>query len=262
MNLHFISGLPRSGSTLLAAILRQNPRFTAGMSSPMYGCVSAVQRAMSGNNELAYQLTKEAKWRVLRGIGDSLYPVQDVVFDTNRRWCGKMGLINEIWPKAKVIVCVRHVSWIMDSFECAFRRNPLDLSGMFDFNVSTTVYSRVNKLATSDGVVGSALDALREAFYGEHAYKLLVIDYGELAHRPQATMQKIYRFIGEPKFDHDFEHVEFAEESFDSKLGMPGLHTVRPKVEFKARQTILPPDLFNRFAQDDFWLMRERKMVG
>jgi sulfotransferase len=25
--IHFISGLPRSGSTLLAAILRQNPRF-------------------------------------------------------------------------------------------------------------------------------------------------------------------------------------------------------------------------------------------
>ncbi|MEM5734156.1 sulfotransferase, partial [Shewanella algae] len=32
---HFISGLPRSGSTLLSAILRQNPRFSAGMSSPV-----------------------------------------------------------------------------------------------------------------------------------------------------------------------------------------------------------------------------------
>ena len=33
---HFISGLPRSGSTLLSAILLQNPRFHAGMSSPGY----------------------------------------------------------------------------------------------------------------------------------------------------------------------------------------------------------------------------------
>lgn len=30
---HFISGLPRSGSTLLAGILRQNPRFHAAMNS-------------------------------------------------------------------------------------------------------------------------------------------------------------------------------------------------------------------------------------
>ena len=34
---NFISGLPRSGSTLTAAILRQNPRFHAGMSSPIAG---------------------------------------------------------------------------------------------------------------------------------------------------------------------------------------------------------------------------------
>lgn len=32
---HFISGLPRSGSTLLAGLLRQNPKFHAAMSSPV-----------------------------------------------------------------------------------------------------------------------------------------------------------------------------------------------------------------------------------
>ena len=33
--IHFISGLPRWGSTLLAAILRLNPRLHAGMTSPV-----------------------------------------------------------------------------------------------------------------------------------------------------------------------------------------------------------------------------------
>ena len=32
---HFISGLPRSGSTLLSALLRQNPSFHADISSPV-----------------------------------------------------------------------------------------------------------------------------------------------------------------------------------------------------------------------------------
>jgi sulfotransferase len=41
--LHFISGLPRSGSTLLAAILRQNPRFHSGMSSPVGALFIALQ---------------------------------------------------------------------------------------------------------------------------------------------------------------------------------------------------------------------------
>ncbi len=51
--LHFISGLPRSGSTLLAAILRQNPRFHASISSPMGMIFSAMQAAVSGKNEAA-----------------------------------------------------------------------------------------------------------------------------------------------------------------------------------------------------------------
>ncbi|MEG5055281.1 MULTISPECIES: sulfotransferase [unclassified Microcoleus] len=37
MKAHFISGLPRSGSTLLAALLRQNPRFHSAMTSPVGG---------------------------------------------------------------------------------------------------------------------------------------------------------------------------------------------------------------------------------
>ncbi|WP_445305906.1 sulfotransferase [Microcoleus sp. T3_A4] len=35
MKAYFISGLPRSGSTLLAALLRQNPRFYSAMTSPI-----------------------------------------------------------------------------------------------------------------------------------------------------------------------------------------------------------------------------------
>lgn len=39
-NYHFISGLPRSGSTLLSALLRQNPAVHAGMSGPVAGLLN------------------------------------------------------------------------------------------------------------------------------------------------------------------------------------------------------------------------------
>lgn len=44
---HFISGLPRSGSTLLAALLRQNPRFQADMTSGLGALVSGAMQIMS-----------------------------------------------------------------------------------------------------------------------------------------------------------------------------------------------------------------------
>ena len=47
---HFISGLPRSGSTLLSAILRQNPRFHAGVSSPVGAFFSSVLANVSAGS--------------------------------------------------------------------------------------------------------------------------------------------------------------------------------------------------------------------
>ncbi len=61
---------------------------------------------------------------------------------------------------------------------------------------------------------------------------------------------EIYDFIGEPWFDHDFDNVEYCA---DLALGAPGLHSIRRKVEFVPRPTVLPPQLFHRFDDDIFW---------
>jgi len=45
------SPVSRSGSTLLAALLRQNPRFQAGMSGPLAGLFSALLGQMSARND-------------------------------------------------------------------------------------------------------------------------------------------------------------------------------------------------------------------
>jgi sulfotransferase len=41
---NFISGLPRSGSTLLSSILKQNPRFTSGISDPLSSYAHSIIR--------------------------------------------------------------------------------------------------------------------------------------------------------------------------------------------------------------------------
>ena len=66
--LHFVSGLPRSGSTLLAGILRQNPRFQAAMSGPVAGLVTVLLDAMGPQNETAVFLDEERKAELLRAI--------------------------------------------------------------------------------------------------------------------------------------------------------------------------------------------------
>lgn len=61
----FISGLPRSGSTLLGSILRQNPAISAGMTSPMYSLVNGLLSRLSNANEFNAFISDAARRRLL-----------------------------------------------------------------------------------------------------------------------------------------------------------------------------------------------------
>ena len=263
--LHFISGLPRSGSTLLSAILRQNPRFHAMMTSPVGAIYLAMLEATSRKNETAVFINQDQKQALLSGVFENYYHDighEKLVFDTNRIWCSKMPALSKLFPDAKLICCVRHIPWIMDSIERLIRRNAYDLSGMFGYESGGTVYSRVNRLATGDGMVGFALDCLREAFYGGWADRMILVTYEALARDPTGTMAQLYDFIGEPAFAHDFDNVQYSADEFDEALGSPGLHTVRRSVAFLERPTVLPPELFQRFENDAFWMNPDLNIHG
>jgi sulfotransferase len=255
---HFISGLPRSGSTLLAALLRQNPRFHASMSSGLHALVAANLQIMSAGSETSLLMSAEQRPRILRALFESYYAgltERPVVFDTNRSWCARLPLIADLFPDARVIACVRDVSWVLDSLERLIRRDPYENTRLFgNDGGGATVYSRVETLTRPNRLVGYPWAALKEAFYGEQAERLLVVDYEYLCRAPEQVLRLIYGFLDEPWYDgHDFEHVAFDAPAFDEALGLSGLHRVRPRVAFEERRTILPPDLFRKYRDMDFW---------
>src|SRR3954462_9562976 len=93
---HFISGMPRSGSPLLAAILNQNPRFRAGMTSPLADIMGVVIAEASSKNDFSFDVSDEQRVTMLRGLVESFYAAHSdagVVFDTSRLWCSRMQLL-------------------------------------------------------------------------------------------------------------------------------------------------------------------------
>jgi sulfotransferase len=121
LKIHFISGLPRSGSTLLAAVLRQNPALHARVSTPL---ADLVERMSAHQGSLF--ISAEQRERMLRGIIESYYLERSqsrVIFDAN------------------LICCIRNPAWILDSLERAVRSNPSSTSVMFGHRVSN-VYQR------------------------------------------------------------------------------------------------------------------------
>ena len=225
------------------------------MSSPVAGLLNVALEQMGANSE-SYSFFDEAKRkRICKSLFEAYYAdkEQPVIFDTNRQWTARLHQLVELFGDFKMICCVRNPAWIMDSFETIYRKNPFDYSRMFNPASRNTVYSRCEALVSVAGSVGSAWTALKEAYYGEFSDRLLLVDYDLLTQHPARTLELIYRFIGEPLFNHDFNNVDYQENEFDQQLGIKDLHTVKKKVEFKSRRTILPPDLFVKYQEMDFW---------
>jgi sulfotransferase len=258
LNIHFIAGLPRSGSTLLASILRQNPRFHAEMSGPLEFIYGSALIGLSPKNHFHTFITVPQRERVLKGIVDSFYadvPQEHVVFDTNRSWPMRLPSITRLFPNARIICCVRDVASVLNSFEHLVEQNPYDVPKLFDPDPWASVYGRTERLMRPNGSVGMAYQALKEAYYGEHANRLFFVEFESLLEKPEKTLQGIYSAIGESYFPHDFESVHYEQSEFDAQLGLHGMHTINAGVGKKVRNTkmIVPPDIVKRYHNAEFW---------
>ena len=110
--------------------------------------------------------------------------------------------------------------------------------------------------------MGYAWNATREAFYGGHADRLMLLTYETLVSSPEKAIAAVYDFLGETAFGHDFDHVELHASEFDEHIGAKGLHRVRQRVSDDRRATVLPPDIWRLVEQDSFWRYPELNPCG
>ena len=254
---YFISGLPRSGSTLLSAILKQNPKFTANISDPLHDYTRNILQTTHASVGMEIAVPIEKRRELIKGLFDTFYKdSNEVCFNTNRAWTSQTAMLKDLFPETKIIVCIRDIPWILDSFEQLNSKNPYSIKALYQHQDFQTVYQRSNSLMSLDGAggyVSGPLACLRQCVYSDEKNMLCVVDYDALAKRPKETMQTIYKFLGEEWFEHDFDNVEDSYEEFDESANITGLHTVKKRVEFKTRKPILPADLWQQYMLNSFW---------
>lgn len=241
---------------MLSAILRQNPRFHASVSSPVGAFAETILSQVSAGSEFAPQVDIPKRRVLVQALFEAYYSDVEapVVFDTNRHWSAKLPTLLDLYPESKMIACVRNVAWVMDSIERLYRSNPFEQTRLFSNpGERSTVYTRVEALGQRNRLVGLGWSSLKEAFYSEEGKNLLLIDYDILSQRPAEVMPLVYGFLGEEAFEHDFDNLDFDAPEYDDGLGVKGLHKVRRKVSFQPRRTVLPPDLFDQYSRLSFW---------
>jgi sulfotransferase len=253
--LFFISGLPRSGSTLLSAILRQNPKFYADISSPVQDLVTSTIGIITGS-ESNHLIDEDRRKSLLRSVVSAYYEAVEppTIFDTNRGWTAKTSLLKALYPQTKIICCVRDLPWILDSFERIATKNALWNASLTDAEASQTVTTRCDALmdVKKEGQVVKPYYFLEEGMM-LNPDMIMLVEYEMLCKQPESVMRELYDFIDKPYFDHDFNNVEYDNEVYDKSLNMKSLHTVRKQITWEERPSILPKSVWEKYSDKEFW---------
>ena len=241
---YFISGLPRSGSTLLSGILKQNPDFYADIASPVQGIVTNTVDFMTGcENNL--NLTEDRRKNILLSVFEGYYKHLEtpVIFDSSRGWTKNTTLLQELFPTTKILCCVRDIPWIINSFELINKKNPFYTSALVKEECKDNVFSRSDAMMDKNGgIIAGPWIALQEG-YAMNPEMIYFIEYENLCKNPEKEMRTIYEFLEKPYYSHDFENVEYSNENFDRSCNLKDLHTVRKRVEYKEQKKVLPPEV-------------------
>lgn len=257
---YYISGLPRSGSTLLTAILNQNPNFYSDISDTLCACVDGTLANIYDKTAPVVIEENRIKNMIL-GLFDGFYSHIDkpFVFNTNRGWTGCVEYLYRLNSNFKIVCMVRDYNAILNSLEKNYKRrrlvDPVNTHMFADANAN--VWQRTHRAGT-ETFVKSSYDSLKEAYYGPYKKHLLLVEYNDLAGNPKETIKRIYNFIEQPYYEHDFENVSYSNEEYDSRLQAPGLHTVKGRVEPRDEEIVLPPEIWHRFKNMEFWRYHEQ----
>jgi sulfotransferase len=240
--IYFIAGLPRSGSTLLANILAQHPRFHVTPTSGIVDMLVQVRNGWDANDAfraMNRHQSEQIKENVLRSMLQAYFAHTDrpVCFDKNRYWAESLEMAAALLggrENVKVLVTVRDLRDVLASFERLYRitsamgQLPQEAAMALKFK---TALGRVQVFIDDFQPVGRAYNAIRDAVTRGWKDRMHFIDYQDLASRPADTMAGVYRFLSEEPCKHDFDNVEQVTFEDDFVYGFKDLHIIRQKVE-------------------------------
>jgi sulfotransferase len=264
---YFMSGLPRSGSTLLSSILNQNPKIYSGPSSPVVPTMLALENSFS-NDELFLAFPKPAQAaRIISSVIQNYYSDVDkpIIIDKNRSWVNRMHYIPGYFGiEPKILFPVRKMDEILTSFITMHRRNPYTGNGKINFidemliknNIPLNDENRCTLLSGPNGIIGQSYIGLQQAIMEGRAKQIHFIEYDDLMNSPAETMRKIYEFLGEENFEHDFSKIENIHKEKDAEVyGLSDMHDVRNslgKVSANPKD-ILPESIYEKSQNAEFW---------
>lgn len=261
---HFLAGLPRSGNTLLSALLNQNPYI---YSTPLSPLPSLMWEFENTCNQLP-PFKRNTENRIRAEIFLSLF-IQNYykevqkpfIIDREKAWGtpANLDIIKRyITPTPKIIFTVRDILEIIASFikmDADFLKRDAYNSEYWMSNYRFEKDLLVEHLMRIQGEIDNALLSLASAFYPENKGVFHIVEYNNLVFHPEKTMAGIYDFLDMPNYEHNFNQIQKLETDNEADIGLPkDLHKIRESLSQSATSVdILSDYIRHKYSNMEFW---------
>lgn len=233
-NIIFLSGLPRTGSTLLTSILGQNPNIHTESDSALCQLMWDMQVSCENTEQIKNRLDIPEK--LLSTLPNLFYEgVNCNIIDKCRSWTlpSNLELIDKYITKTpKIIVMLRPIVDVVKSFVYIRKMNNWENPEMGVLDEDTEPIMR-----SLNGVIHA-----KEINKGQ----FLFVEYDDLIRDTKRIISSIYEFCEYENYEHSFQNItNFNLEKYNPS-GLVGLHDIRPNISKRKIDIKLSPELHEK----------------
>jgi hypothetical protein len=239
----FLNSLPRSGNTLLGAIVNQNPQVSVTANSILNDVIYQLQ--LLKNDEIYQNFPDEQSFNnIIKNVFNNYYKdwKAKVIIDRGA-WGTPLNLLllKSIITKPKFIILYRPVLECLASFIRIEKPKDIEL--------------RCHELMNDNGMIGKNLWSIKNTISNKENY--IRINYLDLVTNPVNEINKIYKFLNIDSFKHKFtnfnQFVANKTEYNDSvlKAELHKIKTDKVEIDEIKIKNYLPLNIINQYCNLD-----------
>ena len=230
--LFFLVAMPRSGNTLFASIINQNPNVVCTANSITLEIMKDLHLLKQTDVFQNYPDYKSLD-NVLDSVYDTYYKnwPQRIIIDRGPVMTpGNFELIKKHYKRPfKVIVLLRDLMDVLASLMKWYTENPNAFPNRFNLNTDEEKFSAI---MNENGVVAKELKAIKNSYnYSDICY---FVKYNDILNNPEQEFRKIYKFMGEPYFNHRFtnlQQININGISYDDTIVGNNMHKIKTEIK-------------------------------
>lgn len=226
---YFLTGLPRSGNTLLGSILNQNKRISVTAQSPVSDILYGIESFKNSDYKFKNFPDKKSAENVSKKILENYYKDWKSDYIIDRSCWGtpdNLDLLKKYCPnEIKIIVLVRDLNEVLASFIHWSELNPGNFLDKYK-----TKEEKCDFLMNSEGQIIKSLYSI----YNLHENKAaLFIKYNDLIKYTEEKITEIYEFLNIRKYNHDLKSIDNFKSNhimYDDRIFGSNLHEVKKEI--------------------------------